>query len=187
MSTRWKSKKTTAVRFMPVRAHKKNCGNRLQSCNKYNVSSFALGHKEIARGRAWSLPIHLARRGFPTVTRKQTRKNRHNWQLSWHHSAHNLLLSTHWSAAEDDDSSSCSKFLRKVQFCIFLITTWFFIFPQTGYKWILSLSTWHGKHVLICLSLVCASIRRKSWKWKKVGIRLCTKCKKLFITIVNLY
>ena len=92
MSTRWKSKKTAAVRFMPVRAHKKNCGNRLQSCNKYNVSSFALGHKEIARGRAWSLPIHLARRGFPTVTRKQTRKNRHNWQLSWHHSTHNLLL-----------------------------------------------------------------------------------------------
>ena len=96
----------------------KNCGNRLQSCNKYNVSSFALGHKEIARGRAWSLPIHLARRGFPTVTRKQTRKNRHNWQLSWHHSTHNLLLSTHWSAAEDDDSSSCSKFLKKVQIWI---------------------------------------------------------------------
>ena len=43
-----KIEKKPAVRVSCLRAHKKNCGNRLQSCNKYNVSSFALGHKEIA-------------------------------------------------------------------------------------------------------------------------------------------
>ena len=72
-----KIEKTPPCRAFHASARtQKNCGNRLQSCNKYNVSSFALGHKEIARGRAWSLPIHLARRGFSdSNTQTDTKKS----------------------------------------------------------------------------------------------------------------